>query len=295
MQVDFSQFYILMFGILAGAFPFLVLGVLVATIIQRYAKHEWFTQFVKTNRFVSHFTIAIFGLFIPICECGNIPIIKKLMVKGFTLSQGVTFLLASPIVNPVTILTTFQAFPEFQGLVWFRILGGLAIAYSIGLIISTIKNPSQFMIPITAGEIEHTHKGIKSFAFHYVSEFTETFKMLFISAIIASLIQVIVPKETLLLLGTNPLLSLLVMIAFSFIISVCSNVDSFIALSFTGTFSNSSLLGFMVSGPMIDIKTVVMLKSLFTSKFILILTLLIFSFTIVLCLLYYSLNSYGIV
>ena len=114
MQETFSQFYLLMFGILAGAFPFLVLGVLVATIIQRYAKHEWFTKFIGTNRFISHFTIALFGLFIPVCECGNIPIIKKLMVKGFTLSQGVTFLLASPIVNPVTILTTFRHFQNFK-------------------------------------------------------------------------------------------------------------------------------------------------------------------------------------
>jgi uncharacterized protein len=295
-MINFEQFYSVIIGILAGATPFLVLGVLVATLIDRYAKHEWFSKILVKNKLLSHIYIALFGLFIPVCECGNVPVVRKLMLKGFSLSHVVTFLLAAPIVNPVTIWTTWEAFSYAPGLVFFRIGGGLLIAILIGLIFSTLKNPREMLVQTNSiEEIEHTHKGAKSFSFHFISEFSTIFKMLLFGAVIAAFIQVAIPREVLFSLASNPLYSILTMILFAFIISVCSNVDSFIALGLSSTFSLSSLLAFLVFGPMIDIKTVVMLRSTFTTRFIVYLTSLVAVFTIVLALVYYALNSLSIV
>jgi uncharacterized protein len=309
MSFNFDRFYITSLGIVFGAFPFLLLGVLVATCIQLYGKKEWFGLLAKANPIISHLSIALFGLFIPVCECGNIPIIKKLMARGFSLSHAVTYLLAAPIVNPVTIFTTYQVFSDYPGLVGFRIIGGLLLSLIIGMSFILIKNPQQFLAPVLIKEIalqesgdkqksghEHKHKNkIEEFASHFIGEFVETFKFLFIGSVIAAIVQTSIPRELFLQVGSNPLLSLLTMILFAFVISVCSNVDAFIALSFSSVFSNASLLGFLIFGPMMDIKTITMLRGIFTTKFTVLLTGMIFTGTVAFVFCYYLINLIGIV
>lgn len=302
MIFNFERFYINSLGLVLGAFPFLFLGVVVATYIQLYGKNEWFAILAKGNPFLSHVYVAVFGLFIPVCECGNIPVVKKLMARGFGLSHAVTYLLAAPIVNPVTILTTYQAFSDFPGLIAFRILGGFVISIVLGMSFLLIKNPRQFIAPVIYNPAEeeqedhhaHHHKNkIEEFTSHFVKEFVDTFKYLFIGSIIAGFFQTIVPREFYEQIGSNAVLSLLVMIVFAFVVSVCSHVDAFIALSFSNVFSNASLLGFMVFGPMMDIKTITMLKGIFTLKFSILLTCMIFGSTTLLVCTYYLFNLIG--
>jgi uncharacterized protein len=309
MNDQFNRFYLNFLGIIFGAMPFLVFGVIIATIIQIYSKPSWYSWILKQNVIVSHVLIALFGLFIPVCECGNIPIIKKLLNKGFSFSHAVTFLLAAPIVNPVTIITTYSAFRDYPALVWFRIVGGFVIALIIGLIFNRIKNTDEFMISKIGQHHSHLHSHehhdhktnmtlftrLKDFSAHYTLEFFETMKYLFFGAFLASLFQVAIPQQWLNSLGQNPVLSLFVLILFAFIISVCSNVDAFIGLSFIQNFSVNSILGFLVFGPMIDIKTIVMLKNIFTNKFIALLTCLCLSGTVGLVCVYYISNLFNII
>ena len=301
MNFNFDRFYITSLGIVFGAIPFVFLGVLVATCIQLYGKKEWFALLTRGNPIVSHIAIALFGLFIPVCECGNIPVIKKLMARGFGLSHAVTFLLAAPIVNPVTIYTTYQAFSDYPGLVTFRIFGGFILSIIIGMTFLLFSNPRQFIVPAIFEPDEHDHSHhhhnnrLEEFVSHFTIEFVDTLKYLFVGAIAAAFVQTTVPREIFVQLGSSPLLSLFVMILFAFIISVCSNVDAFIALSFSNVFSNGSLLGFLVFGPMMDIKTIAMLKGIFTTRFIALLTFMIFAGTILLVFCYYLVNLIGII
>ena len=52
------------------------------------------------------------------------------------------------------------------------------------------------------------------------------------------------------------------------VVSICSTVDSFFVLSFAATFTSSSLLAFLVFGPMIDIKAVGLMLSIFKPRII---------------------------
>ncbi len=300
MVFNFDQFYITFLGIFFGAVPFLFLGVLIATIIQLYAKNEWFALITKGNTLVSHLGVGLFGLFIPVCECGNIPVIKKLMGRGFSLSHAVVFLLAAPIVNPVTIYTTYQAFSDYPGLVGFRIIGGFALAIIIGLSFRLFTDHSQFILqhiqsPKFSNHHHHHSNRLEEFCSHFVSEFVSTMKYLIIGSLVASIFQTTISRDVLFALGTNPIIAIIIMILFAFIISVCSNVDAFIALSFSSIFSANALLGFLVFGPMIDIKTIVMIKSIFTTRFISLLSFSVFTGTVGLILLYYIFNLFGIV
>ena len=69
--------------------------------------------------------------------------------------------------------------------------------------------------------------------------------------------------------------STIVMMGLAFFLSLCSEADAFIGASFRNLFPAPSILAFLVYGPMIDLKNMIMLLSVFRAKFVFILLFLI--------------------
>ncbi|MGL5033505.1 MAG: permease [Microcystaceae cyanobacterium] len=117
-------------------------------------------------------------------------------------------------------------------------------------------------------------------------ELRELGGMLIFGSAIAAIIQTFVPRELVLGLGQGTLSSILAMMLLAMIVSVCSTVDSFFALSFASTFTSSSLLAFLVFGPMIDLKSIGLMLSIFRAKIILYLVVLSAQLTFVFALIH---------
>lgn len=105
-------------------------------------------------------------------------------------------------------------------------------------------------------------------------------RTLYIGGLLAATLQTLVPQSALLALGDGPVISVLVLIALAVLLSICSTVDSFIALSFLGTFTPGAVLAFLVFGPMIDIKSALMLTTTFRTRAVAIIALLCFQLTL---------------
>jgi len=99
-----------------------------------------------------------------------------------------------------------------------------------------------------------------------VQELRELGAVLIVGSAIAASIQVLVPREVILSLGSGPITSIAAMMLLAGLVSICSTVDSFFALSFASTFTSGSLLAFLVFGPMIDLKGVGLLLSIFKPR-----------------------------
>jgi uncharacterized membrane protein YraQ (UPF0718 family) len=108
--------------------------------------------------------------------------------------------------------------------------------------------------------------------------------MLILGSAIAASLQVFVPREIVLNLGQGTISSILAMMLLAGVVSICSTVDSFFALSFASTFTTSSLLAFLVFGPMIDIKSVGLMLSIFRPRMIVYLFALAAQLTFILTL-----------
>lgn len=117
-----------------------------------------------------------------------------------------------------------------------------------------------------------------------VQELRELGGVLVIGSAIAAIIQVAVPREIILSLGHGPVSSILAMLLLGGIVSICSTVDAFFALSFAATFTSGSLLAFLVFGPMIDIKTVGLMLSVFKPRAVVYLMILAAQMTFLLTL-----------
>ena len=125
---------------------------------------------------------------------------------------------------------------------------------------------------------------LKLFMENVTQELRELGGMLILGSAIAASLQVFVPREIVLNLGQGTLSSILAMMLLAAIVSICSTVDAFFALSFASTFTTSSLLAFLVFGPMIDIKAVGLMLSIFRPRMIVYLFALAAQLTFILAL-----------
>lgn len=282
----FQEFITFFLSIIVEAFPFVVLGVLISVIVGLFFKSEWLLRILPRNRFLNHLLISLFGIFLPVCECGNVPVARRLISKNFTVSQSVTFLLAAPIINPITLWSTLEAFRPDASIAIIRVLSALFVANFVGIVISFHKNQNSLLTDKFYAEVcevdEHHHSKVEEGIEIFQHEFIEVMKMLCLGAVFAALTQVFVPREIITSLGQSSFLSIVAMMLFAFIISICSNVDAFVVLPYAGTFTLGSIVSFLVFGPMIDMKILTMLRTSFKPKLLLFITLFVALFSVLL-------------
>ncbi|MGV7100784.1 permease [Bacillus subtilis] len=271
-QSSFLQLNSIFISILIEAIPFILIGVILSGIIQMFVSEEMIARIMPKNRFLAVLFGALAGVLFPACECGIIPITRRLLLKGVPLHAGVAFMLTAPIINPIVLFSTYIAFGNRWSVVFYR--GGLALAVSliIGVILSYQFKDNQLLKPDEPGHHHHHHgtllQKLGGTLRHAIDEFFSVGKYLIIGAFIAAAMQTYVKTSTLLAIGQNDVSSSLVMMGLAFVLSLCSEVDAFIASSFSSTFSLGSLIAFLVFGAMVDIKNVLMMLAAFKKRFV---------------------------
>ncbi|MGG7222305.1 permease [Bacillus sp. ATD] len=270
-QSSFLQLNSIFISILIEAIPFILIGVILSGIIQMFVSEEMIARIMPKNRFLAVLFGALAGVLFPACECGIIPITRRLLLKGVPLHAGVAFMLTAPIINPIVLFSTYIAFGNRWSVVFYR--GGLALAVSliIGVILSYQFKDNQLLKPDEPGH--HHHHGtllqkLGGTLRHAIDEFFSVGKYLIIGAFIAAAMQTYVKTSTLLAIGQSDVSSSLVMMGLAFVLSLCSEVDAFIASSFSSTFSLGSLIAFLVFGAMVDIKNLLMMLAAFKKRFV---------------------------
>jgi len=257
-------------SVLIEALPFVVLGVVLSIVMQVWVPPGVIERWMPRNPWGRRAVLSLLGMFIPVCECGNVPFARGLMMRGFGVAETMTFLIAAPIVNPIVIITTHQAFGLDDGVLIARLLGGYAVANLIGWLYSRHPDPNglvtdRFRAACAIAESDTGGRGRRSLA-QFVVELRAVMPALVIGSALAGAVQVLIPRETLLAIGSNPALSIAAMIALAMIVSICSNVDAFFALSFASTFTPGSIVAFLLVGPLVDVKMLALLRTTFRTR-----------------------------
>lgn len=269
-------------SILFEAFPFILIGVFLSSILQILIPSGILEKLFNKNK-VTGFLAAMFaGVIFPVCDCATVPVAVRLMKKGIPVSISVTFLLSAPIVNPIVILSTLYAFPGYPSIAVYRVLTGLLVALLTGIAFALL--PSMKSMDIAAAvEVSNCDCGMcsgnlsgRSGVFskmaavlrHAVNEFFNVGVYLIFGALLSGIIQVYLPKSILAGLGGNAALSLLSMMFAAFFLSICSTSDAFVARGFANAIPISAVMGFIVLGPMLDLKNLLLLAGSFKKKFV---------------------------
>jgi uncharacterized membrane protein YraQ (UPF0718 family) len=263
--------FTLALSVLVESMPFVVLGIVLSIVVRVWLPEAWIVKVLPRTPWLRRMAISLIGMFLPVCECGNVPLARGLMVRGLTVSESMTFLFAAPIINPITIITTHQAFGFDDGILVARLGGGFLIANLLGWVFSRHPEPEKLLTMRFAAECrlpvhDETGSRIDRSIRLFARESAVLLPALFVGAIAAALVQTAVPRDVLVALGSDPLWSIVAMIGLAFVISVCSNVDAFFILPFASTFLPGSIVTFLLFGAMLDIKMIALLRTTFTTR-----------------------------
>lgn len=275
------DFVTLSVSVIIESLPFVFLGIVLSAVVQIWLPEGFLLRRLPRNPAARRITLSMLGMLLPVCECGNVPLARGLIVNGLTVAESMTFLFAAPILNPITIITTQQAFGWDSPILVSRILGGFLIANLVGWIYSRHPQPETLLTPrfqaacaIGDHHLESDGRLRRSVTL-FARETNAMLPALFVGAALAGLIQIAVSRDVLVTLGGNPVWSVLALMILAFVVAICSNVDAFFILSFGATFMPGAIVAFLVFGPMIDIKMLALLRTTFTARTLLQLTLIV--------------------
>ena len=95
MPTPLQDFLTFLISIVVEALPFVVLGIMVSVAVQVWLPEGWLLRRLPKCRWARQVTISLFGVFVPVCECGNVPLARGLLVQGLSASESLVFLLAA--------------------------------------------------------------------------------------------------------------------------------------------------------------------------------------------------------
>ena len=292
MSPDAQQDFALAFlSILFEGAPFILMGTLISGFIDVYLPPGTMDRFLPKNKKLAVVVAGFLGAIFPVCECAVVPVIRRLVKKGLPVSCGITYMLAAPIVNPITALSTWKAF-QGQG-PWLmtssRLMLGFLLAVGVGLLVTRLRMRSVLRAKLVddiesegffetgrrtplkssgAGKLPEGARLVAAFR-SAMRDFVEVGVYFTIGVAITALFNTgIAPgADGLDSLATHPFLAPAALMTLGFILSLCSTSDAFIAATLD-KFSWGAKLAFLTYGPMMDVKLIFLYATVLRRWFI---------------------------
>ena len=289
-------------GTFLQALPFLLLGIFLSSVIQVFVPSDLLQRVFPKNLAGGMLFGVLGGFMLPICDCASIPVFRSLVRKGVPLPAAVTFMIAAPIINPVVMLSTYYAFGGNVRIMLTRMGFGILCSVIIGLCF--VRDHQKIFLPGAAapecaccahhhhshetGETEgacedhdgepceHTgQRGAKGFGDrirelteHFQEEFFEVAPFLLIGIGVSTALQVVLGKQMMNMSFTGLAVSMLAMMAMAFFLSLCSSSDAVVGKNMGASLPMGAVMSFLVFGPMIDVKNMILMASSFNRRFI---------------------------
>jgi hypothetical protein len=269
-------------SIVMEAAPFLFLGSILSAAVDRYVDTERIARRIP-NGPIGRLAVGLLGgMAMPICECGSVPLARRLLKKGVPPLTAITYMLAAPVINPIVLVSTYVAFGGNLRMVLSRVGVVACSAALTGWLCGRTYGgrpaaPGAETAMPAAGPAHHAHGGQRASAREQglrsvpallssgVSEFLDMGKYLILGALASAAFKVFLPWQFVQALAGSELLSLAVLMLLAVLLCVCSEADAFVAASFVYV-PPSAQLGFVALGAMVDLKLIGMYVSVFPRK-----------------------------
>jgi uncharacterized protein len=264
-----GTFGVIFTSIVVEALPFILIGAAASAAIAVFVPASAFARLAALPRPVQVPAAALAGFAMPVCECGSVPVARRLILRGVHPSAGIAFMLAAPILNPIVLASTWVAYGaagKALEMTAARAALGLLVAISAGGLIG--RHGESLMRTVGGGRSDHDHPGGSSGAFveHLASDFLFMGRFLVLGAAVAALLQTAVPQDWLSSVAHQEVLGAIALMGMAIALSLCSEADAFVAVSFTA-FPLGSQLAFLVLGPVVDAKLAVLYGATFRRRF----------------------------
>lgn len=258
-RLAWAQAALIIFGsILIQALPFVVIGATASALIEVLVPLGTLERLAELPRPLRLPAAVLAGVAMPICECGSVPVARRLVAKGLPPSAAIAFMLAAPVVNPVVIASTAVAY-RGRDVLWLivggRFLLGALVAMVVGWTAGAVapqellrRSPMPDVVALGRPEPRW-----RRFFLHLGGDFLFMGRYLVLGAALAAAVQTFLPASWVARVAAAPVLGIAAMMLLAAALSLCSESDAFVAASFA-PFGPAAQLAFLVFGPMVDLK-----------------------------------------
>lgn len=286
-------------GLLLQAVPFTLIGVLVSAAVETWITADFIEKHAPKSIANGFLAAILAGVCVPVCDCVVVPTFSRLVARKLPLPCAVTFLCAVPVVNPVSIWATWYAFADVPAVAVTRVALGVGVALLVGIsfVIFPVKSQvlrEKFFIKScgstcdlcdfdnNVGPLISFKDHLKIYAHHVYADFMRLMPIILFGTTVASIIRVWLGADPASKINTTTVfVAIPAMMLIAYASSLCSSSDAVIARSLAASLPMSSVIVFLLFGPMLDIKNTLMLIEDFKGKFVIRLTATI----VVICLL----------
>jgi uncharacterized protein len=251
-------------GVFVQALPFLVLGVVISGLVATFVTPERLERWLPRRPITAVFAAGVGGAALPGCECGSVPVARRLY-DGIHGAAALTFMLSAPAINPVVLVATSVAFPGEPRMVVARFAASLLTAIAMGAIWSRW-GKSEWVtrrLPMLHDEGASRWTVFTEAARH---DFLSAASYLVVGAAAAAALRVLLPPWVFESLAGNLAVGVITMGFLAVVLSLCSEADAFVAASLTAVPLVPRLV-FLVVGPAIDLKLIAMQSGVFGRRF----------------------------
>jgi len=310
-KFSFPDFAFSFLSVLFEGVPFLLLGALIAGLVDVFVSSERITKMLPKNPVAAAMVSGAMGLVFPMCECGSVIVIRRFIRKGLPLSAATAYMLGAPIVSPIVALSTWSAFSASDAgpLMWtsLRLGIGYAIAVGVALVVyrlsaDKILQPAALgsrrggltMAPAPSGESGETQdfstlvagasfpRKILLAIQSAVADFIDVGFFFVIGVAITSVFNTAISREAIEPFAANTPLAIASLMTLASLIALCSTTDAFVAWTFTA-FAPQAKLAFMLFGPLFDLKLFWLYGVIFKRAFVIKLAVVLFAVIFLLC------------
>jgi len=285
-----ANFVVVFSSLLLQAVPLVMMGAFVAAIIGTFVPASAFERIGRLPEPLQIPVAGLAGFAFPVCECGSVPVARRLVDRGLIPSAAVTFMLAAPILNPIVLVSTSIAY-RGRDILWPMVLGRVGLGFVAAVVVGWVvggRDRSLFLRASASasthdcgcsddhgatgcGHANCSHHGPRprwqTFFDYFAGDFAFMGRFLIFGAAVAAALQTLLPQSILGSVANTPVVSLVAMMALAFALSLCSESDAFVAASFV-QFGVGPQLAFLVFGPMMDAKLAFLYNATFSKGFL---------------------------
>lgn len=264
------QFFLsLLFQIL----PFLLFAALVSSFIQLWVGDQLLDKWLGKRVWRAAPFALLAGFVLPVCDCGLVPIVTRLVRKGTPWSVAALFYVSATVANPLVIASTFFAFPNQPQIYLWR----LGIAWGVGLILAILLSflPKRIRsqgeqsvqeLVCASGYLgvfrgSRIRQQIQAVLRHAAAEFLTLSRYVIVGAALSALVHTLLPPARWAAWVNQPLKILPLLLLALFFLSVCASSNAFLARSFATLLPVPGILLYLVFSPLLDVKNLFMLRS----------------------------------
>ena len=273
-NASLQTFVVVFTAIAVEALPFVLLGAFMSALLEVYVPERFFTAVGRLPAALQLPAAALGGFAFPVCECGSVPVARRLIARGVHPSAGLAFMVASPIFNPIVLGSTWIAYRAL-GLGLPMVAGRAALGLILALVVGWTlgADGARELLRSKAGDGQSSHDCCtaqprrSAFAMHLTNDFFFMGRFLLLGASLAAAVQALVPQNVVAGAVSSPLLAIGALMLLAFVSSLCSEADAFVAVSFV-SFPLGSQLAFLVFGPVLDFKLLFLYGAAFRRRFV---------------------------